>query len=145
MERVRLIFLGLAVLFVPTQHLYSNHKLIEDVRSDNFSRFEENGKVGLKDDAGQVLIPAIYDAIGWSNGKFSIIEKAVGYKSNGFWGLIHTSDKVITPAEFLELKPGEGSLLVAQKRSPLSQRPSFGVINTTGKVVIPFAYDGLHL
>lgn len=145
MERVRLIFLGLAVLFVPTQNLYSKHGQAEFVtRSTNFSLFEENGKVGLKNEIGEILIPATYEAIGWSNGKLSIIDKVVGYQSGGQWGLISTSNKRITPAEFLELKPGEGSFLVAQKRS-LSQRPSFGVINTAGKIVIPFQYDGLRL
>jgi hypothetical protein len=144
MERVRLIFWALVVLFVPTQHLYS-HDRVENARSNQFSRFEENGKVGLKDEEGQVLIPPIYDAIGWSNGKLTIIDKTVGYKSNGLWGLIHTSNKLITPAEFLELNPGEGSLLVAQKKSRLSQRPSFGVISTSGKTVIPLQYDGLRL
>lgn len=145
MERVRLIFLGLAVLFVPTQYLYSNHGQVENViRSSDFSLFEENGKVGLKDEAGEILIPATYDAIGWSNGKLSIVDKVVGYQVHGLWGLISTSNKRITPAEFLELKPGEGSFLVAQKKS-LSQRPSFGVINTSGKIIIPFQYDGLHL
>ena len=146
MERVCLIFLWLAVLFVPTHNIYSHAPGGEDpVRSLNFSRFEENGKVGLKNEAGQILIPATYDAIGWSNGKLSIVDKVVGYQSNGLWGLIHTSNKLITGAEFLELKPGEGSFLIAQKKSTLSQRPSFGVVSTSGKIIIPFQYDGLHL
>lgn len=146
MERVCLFLLWLAVLFVPTRQLYSNPtEAAAVVRSKDFSVFEENGKVGLKDEEGQILIPAAYDAIGWSNGKLSIVDKVVGYQSNGLWGLIHTSNKRVTQAEFLELKPGEGSFLVAQKRSPLSQRPSFGIINTSGKTIIPFQYDGLHL
>ena len=145
MERVRLVFL-LAVAVISTQDLFGNHRMVESVaRSNNFTLFEENGKVGLKDEAGRVLIPASYDAIGWSNGKLSIIDKVVGYQSDGLWGLIHTSNKVITPAEFLDLQPGEGSFLIAQKKSPLSQRASFGIINTSGKAIIPFQYDGLQL
>ena len=145
MERVRFIFLVLAVLFVPTQYLYSNNGQVEILtRSNNFSLFEENGKVGLKNEAGEILIPATYDAIGWSDGKLSIVDKVVGYRSGGLWGLISTSNKLVTPAEFLELKRGEGSFLVAQKKS-LSQRPSFGVISTSGKTIIPFQYDGLQL
>ena len=145
MERVFIIFLWLAVLFVPDQIVYSHPAIPEAIaKSNNFSVFEENGKVGLKDDEGEILIPATYDAIGWSNGKLSIIDKVVGYQSDGMWGLIHTSNKIITPAEFLNLKPGEGSYLIAQKRS-LSQRPSFGIINTSGKTIVPFDYDGLHL
>jgi hypothetical protein len=145
MERVLIISLWLAVLFVPDQIVYSHPAKPETIaKSNTFSVFEENGKVGLKDDEGEILIPATYDAIGWSNGKLSIIDKVVGYQSDGMWGLIHTSNKIITPAEFLNLKPGEGSYLIAQKRS-LSQRPSFGIINTSGKTIVPFDYDGLHL
>ncbi len=144
MERVRLFFVCLAVLFILTQNLLADIAVKNPV-SDDFSVFEENGKVGLKDEEGQVLIPATYDAIGWSNGKLSIIDNAVGYRANGLWGLIHTSNKVITSAEFVELKPGEGSYLVAKKKSARSLRPSFGIINTAGKTVIPFLYDGLQL
>jgi hypothetical protein len=143
MERVRLIFLW---LFVSAASLYGKGDPVEYLtRASDFSLFEENGKVGLKDAEGDVLIPASYDAIGWSNGKLSIVDKVVGYQSGGLWGLIHTSNRIVTPPEFMELKPGEGSFLVAQKTSTLSQRPSFGVITTSGKTVIPFSYDALHL
>ena len=145
MERVRIILFWATVLFVPTDLLAGNNLLKDSVKPDNFLLFEENGKVGLKDQEGAILIPARYDAIGWSNGKLSIVDRVVGYQANGLWGLIHTSNKVLTAPEFLDIKPGEGSLLVAQKRSRLSQRPSFGVINTSGKTIIPFMYDGLKL
>ena len=146
MERVRIIFLVLAVLFVPTTILYSKHGVPQPVSpATEFSVFEENGKVGLKDKAGQVLIPATYESIGWSNGTLSIVDKVVGYQSGGHWGLIHTSNKLVTAPEFLDVKPGEGSYIVAQKRSSLSQRATFGIINTSGKTIIPFLYDGLQL
>ncbi len=144
--RVRFVLLWLAVLFVSAGNAFSiDHADKDFIRSTDFSLFEENGKVGLKDQAGEILIPATYDAIGWSNGKLSIVDKVVGYQSNGLWGLIHTSNKLVTAAEFLDLVPGEGSFLVAQKKSHLTQRPSFGIINTSGKVVVPFVYDGLKL
>lgn len=156
MERASIFFLWLAAIFFPIKDSYSNSNvglgsrseggLIEIAISANtFSVFEENGKVGLKDEKGEILIPATYEAIGWSHGKLSIVDKVVGYQSNGLWGLIHTANKLITAAEFLELKPGEGSFLIARKKSPLSQRASYGVINTAGKTVIPFSYDALQL
>ena len=146
MERVCIILLWMAALFVPAASLFANDFISKDsIRPDHFLVFEENGKVGLKDEDGKVLIPAQYDAIGWSTGKLSIVDKVVGYQSAGLWGLIHTSNKVVTQPEFLDIKPGEGSFLIAQKKSPLSQRPSFGLINSSGKTVIPFIYDGLKL
>ena len=29
--------------------------------------FEENGKVGLKSEEGQILLPASFEALGWSD------------------------------------------------------------------------------
>lgn len=142
MERVRSIFLWLVLVFVSTHSLCSNHIPFE---SNEFTLFKENGKVGLKDEQGEVLIPAIYEAIGWSDGGLSIIDEVVGYKVDGLWGLIHTTNKVITSAEYLALRPGEGDFLVAQKKSSHAARPSFGVVNISGKVIIPFRYDGLQL
>ncbi len=146
MKRVIIIFLWLAVFFVPPNNSYCKHGLTDmPGRSTEFSVFEENGKVGLKDANDQILIPASYDAIGWSNGNLSIVDEVVGYKAKGLWGLIQISNKPVTPAGFLELIPGEGSFLIAKKKSELSQRPSYGIINTSGKTIIPFSYDALTL
>lgn len=142
MERVRLLFLCMAVMWISAVNLSA----FPGGRSpDNFSLYHENGKVGLKDGEGQILIPATYDALGWSSGEFSIVDKVVGYRSDGLWGIIHTSNKVVTTPQFAELTPGEGSFLVAKKKSPLSLRLSYGVVNTGGKVIVPFSYDGLRL
>ncbi|MFZ6008983.1 MAG: WG repeat-containing protein [Bacteroidota bacterium] len=110
----------------------------------NFSLFEKNGKVGLKTDQGDVIIPAEYDALGWSNGQFSVINKVTGYKSNQKWGLISIDNHRITKAEYSELIPAESSLLIARKTG-YSPRQLAGCINTSGKEVIPFRYDGLSI
>ena len=54
---MRLLILLFFILFLPLLSL-----------ADTFVTFEENGKVGLKNQAGAVMIPAVYDALGWSNG-----------------------------------------------------------------------------
>lgn len=113
--------------------------------ANGFDVFEENGKVGLKDDQGKVLIPAKYDALGWSDGKFSVVDNVIGYKVNGRWGLITTSNHLLTKNEYEEIEPGEGSLFVAKKHSQLSLRITTGCLNTSGKEVIDFQYDGLRL
>lgn len=145
MERVRVIFLAIAVLFL-THDLTGEIRLVMGAsESYEVALYEENGKVGLKSDGGKILIPAEYDAIGWSNGPLTIVDQVVGYKVNGLWGLISTSNRVLTEPQFLEIEPAEGAFLTAQKKSPLSQRASFGVINTSGKTIIPFVYDALYL
>lgn len=146
MECVRFIFLWLAVVFVPALGFSAKPAYNQpDVKPEDVSLFEENGKVGLKNGDGRILIPASYEAIGWSDGKLSIIDKVVGYQLNGLWGIISTSNKVLTPPEFLDLRPVEGSLLIAQKKSNGYQRPSFGIVDASGKTIIPFVYDGIKL
>jgi hypothetical protein len=113
--------------------------------ANSFSVFEENGKVGLKDSQGHVIIPAQYDALGWSDGRFSVVDNVTGFLHNNRWGLINVSNHRVTKAEYDDLIPGEGSLLVARKKSNLSLRIVTGCINTSGKEIIPFQYDGIKL
>lgn len=113
--------------------------------ANNYAVFEENGKVGLKTTDGQILIPAQYDALGWSDGKLSVINTITGFKVNGLWGLINLSNHKITKALYDELLPGEASYLLARKKSSLSLRLVQGCISTEGKEVVPFQYDGIKL
>lgn len=113
--------------------------------ANNFNVFEENGKVGLKNGQGQVVIPAQYEALGWSDGGFSVIDNVTGFRQNNRWGLVNISNHRITKADYEDLFPGEGSLLIARKKSTLSLRIVAGCINTSGKEVIPFQYDGIKL
>ncbi|MBL7833525.1 MAG: WG repeat-containing protein [Cyclobacteriaceae bacterium] len=106
--------------------------------------FEENGKFGLKNEAGQVVIPARYDALGWSNGTFSVSGRVTGYKLGGTWGIITVNNEQVTKPDYLSLMPADGSLIVATKKSsPVVV--SAGLINTEGKVIIPFTYAGVKV
>src|SRR5688572_22245275 len=112
---------------------------------NDFNLFEENGKIGLKDASGKIIINAQYEALGWSNGKFSIVNNVTGYKLHGLWGLINTENHRITKPEFQDLSPGEGLILVARKKLPHSVKVQAGCLNISGKVVVPFQYDGLSI
>ncbi len=135
-----LFFVALLVLTSPCGAAETAmHKNGED-----FSVFEENGKVGLKNQRGDILIPAEYEAMGWSNGTFSIIDNVTGYQSNGFWGLINISNSRVTKPQYVDLSPGEGTLIVGRRKKAGSVRIVAGCVNTSGKEVIPFEYDGLR-
>lgn len=131
MMAVRCIFWFLLIPFVSVAH--------------TFQIFEENGKVGLKNEQGLVLIPAQYESLGWSDGKFSVIDQVTGYQFKGQWGLIGLDNKKVVPAHFESILPGEGSVLVAQRKPERSIRIATGCINTAGKEIIPFLYDGVRL
>ena len=131
MKRAICIFCLLLVIFSST--------------ASGFDVFKENGKVGLRDTDGKILIPAKYDALGWSKSPFLVIDNVVGYKEGGYWGLITLDNKIITKSEFEDLNPGDGSLLIARKKSNLSLRMVTGCLNTSGKEILPFLYDGIKL
>ncbi len=107
--------------------------------------FEENGKSGVRTSEGKVVIPAKYDAIGWSNGKFSIVENVTGFRVGHTWGLINLSNQKVTRNDFTDLYPAEGSLFIAGKKTGNSSRSALGCINTAGKNIIPFLYDGISI
>jgi hypothetical protein len=113
--------------------------------AEGYSIFEDNGKVGLKNESGKVLIPAKYEALGWSHGEFSVLNNATGYRSNGKWGLISLANQILTKAEFEEISPADASLLIVRKKSPGTLRITVGAITSSGKEVIPFQYDDIKL
>ncbi|MCU0419004.1 MAG: WG repeat-containing protein [Cyclobacteriaceae bacterium] len=108
--------------------------------ADPYQRFEEKGKIGLKDNQGNVVLPAAFEALGWSDGSFSMAGEVTGFKANQRWGLIHLSKKKLTDAIFLSLVYPGGECVVAQK--PVSAtRAMFGCLTLKGEVKIPFVYD----
>jgi WG containing repeat len=113
--------------------------------AETYNVFEVNGKIGLKDTEGHVLIPPSYDALGWSEGPFSVLNRVTGYKSGGRWGIIDVDNQAITKPEFSELLPAEGNLIIAYRHSDVSARHLAGCLDTSGKEMIPFQYDGLTI
>src|SRR5690606_40510391 len=45
------------------------------VYAESYKKFEEGGKFGVKNEKEEILIPAIYDAVGWSNETFTVIDQ----------------------------------------------------------------------
>jgi len=113
--------------------------------ANSYNVFEENGRVGLKDESGKVLIPALYEALGWSDGSFSILHDVTGYRLDDHWGLIQIDNHLLTKAAYEGLLPGEGALIIARKKSNVSLRTVSGCLNTSGKEVVPFEYDGVKV
>ncbi len=105
-----------------------------------YERFEENGKVGLKDSTGSVILPASFDALGWSDGNFSMIGQITGYRQQNRWGLLNLKKEFITKAQFESLTyPGGDHVIVSKYVNPYTVK--FGSINLQGKVVVPYSYD----
>src|SRR5690349_7755882 len=112
--------------------------------AEPYTTFVENGKVGLKNESGKIIIPATYEALGWSNGSFSVAGQVTGYKLKGSWGILSLANQRITPPAYSSLNPGEGLLLVATKQTA-ALKLSAGCISTDGKIIIPFSYTGVEI
>ena len=111
----------------------------------SYSVFRENGKVGLKNEAGKVVIPAQYEEIGWSNGDFSLISNVTGYKVGRKWGLINLDNHKVTKAHYEEIIPGQSDLIIVKRKAPNSLHLFYGCITPSGKEIIPFIYDGISI
>lgn len=114
-------------------------------QAGSYQLFEENGKTGLKDDAGNILIPARFEALGWSNGSFSVVQFTTGYKQNNGWGLISLHNEIITSPDYADLLPTESGIILAAKRNPVTLNVLWGGLNPAGKTVIPIVYAGIHI
>ncbi|MDH4057692.1 MAG: WG repeat-containing protein [Cyclobacteriaceae bacterium] len=113
------------------------------VFAEAYTVFEQDGKYGIKNQQGVVLIPPLYEELGWSEKSFSVVNKVTGYRINDRWGLISLTNQLITPAEYYTLLPGSATLIIASKLSLSTFRISTGCIDSSGKVIIPFKYSGM--
>ena len=109
-----------------------------------YQLFEENGKKGIKNEQGQVIIPPSFEALGWSDGSFSVIGDVTGYRLNHQWGLINLKREFITKADFENLVYAGGDCLMARKQINPAQTKS-GCLNLRGEIKIPFSYDGIQV
>jgi len=109
-----------------------------------FQLFEEEGKVGLKNEQGVVVLPPAFDALGWSDKSFSVVGEITGYKLSGGWGLINLKKEFITKAEYESLiYCGADRVVAIKKVSRISRKA--GSLKLTGEVTIPFQYDAITL
>ncbi len=107
--------------------------------------FEQNNRKGLKDDLGNVLIPAKYEEIGWSNHTTEPLEETIGYKLNGFWGLTTLKDEQVTKALYRDFYPLPNNLIKASRSNSYAHFLYFGVLDTKGKPLIGFQYYDIEV
>jgi hypothetical protein len=113
-------------------------------KANGYQLFEENGKKGIKNEQGQVIIPPSFEALGWSDGSFSVIGNVTGYRLAHYWGIINLKKEFVTKAEYETLVYAGGDNIIARKKlSPVAVK--VGTLNLQGENKIPFAYDGIQI
>jgi len=112
--------------------------------ADSYQTFSDNGKMGIKNEQGQVVVPPSFEALGWSDGSFSVIGNVTGYRINNQWGLLTLKNEFITRADFESLVYAGADNIVARKRINPAHTKT-GCINLQGEIKIPFQYEGITI
>ena len=106
--------------------------------------FELDGKYGLKDEQGRVLITPSFEGLGWSDGSFSVVGQVTGYKLGSRWGLINLKGQRVTNPDFINLTPSGGDRLVVRKKID-AITTKLGCIDLQGNIKVPLKYDGIKV
>lgn len=113
--------------------------------ASDFEIFAEGGRFGIKDDEGAVVVPAIYEGLGWSDGSTEFLENVIGFKEGGKWGLVSVKNKVISESEFHSVVPFTSEYIKASKKDRYSNQLYYGLLDLGGDVEISFHYSSLQL
>ncbi len=121
---------------------YNEHK-------DSVQIFEENGKVGLKSNEGEVLLPPAYDEIfGFGeNEQYSVVRNGDKY------GHIDINGKVVVPLiyddafDFIKDSRWDQKTetLIEKYRAVVQLEGKYGVIDETHTIVLPLIYEDINL
>lgn len=112
--------------------------------SDGFKVFIENGRYGLKDQYGEITVPAVYEELGWSDGSGEVHQEVIGYKREGKWGLVSIKNKILRANEFYSIIPFENKIKVAVK-GKFSNQLFYGILNNSGEIEIPLTYFDIDI
>ncbi|WP_349530040.1 WG repeat-containing protein [Reichenbachiella sp. MALMAid0571] len=104
--------------------------------------FKENNLSGVKDSNGEVLVPAEYEQLGWSDSLDMFVDNVIGYYDNN-WGIITAKNKVITSPDYYELRPVHKDLIIASKKGAYSNHLYYGALNSKGNAVVDFKYSSI--
>ncbi len=105
--------------------------------------YQEEGRYGMKDPSGEIIIPAVYEAIGWSDGNQRQFDNVVGYKEKGQWGIISLKNKLITGPEYYSLIV-LNDFLLGSRKGKFSNQLLYGVLNTKGQGIVSFRYQSIR-
>ncbi|WP_462247336.1 WG repeat-containing protein [Ekhidna sp.] len=108
--------------------------------ADQFTVFEKDGYFGIKDETGNVTVPAVYEKLGWSDGSSKVFNGVIGYKRDNLWGLITVRNKSLTGQKFYTIVPISANYFKASIKGRFSNRLFHGILDEKGKTIISFNY-----
>lgn len=105
--------------------------------------FSKKGKKGVKNERGNILLDAKYQAFGWSDGKTRDYDDVIGYKQNGAWGLMSNEFELISKPKYNSIVPFDKDLLVISEKSRYSKVVFYGLLKSNGKTKIKSKYRNI--
>ena len=106
------------------------------VLANDYTIFKQNGKMGIQNADGTIIIEAIYDSLGWSDQYSSPFQDYVGVFQDQQWRLLNLKNRKTIEQTYDFLAPLEyGDFMVGQ-RSIISGQLFYGTISPTGKIRI---------
>lgn len=106
--------------------------------TEDWERYEENGKYGFKDENGKVVIPCVYDRVGWSwdNGYCEVtIDDRKGY--------IDSDGKVVVPIDYDSVSYESDQNLFVVGKGENWREMKYGILDSEGKQILPIEYDSI--
>ncbi|MGB3465189.1 MAG: WG repeat-containing protein, partial [Cyclobacteriaceae bacterium] len=91
--------------------------------------------------AGEVVLPPVYEQIGWSDGTAKVTDGVIGFRKNGFWGILSEKGKEITSPLYKSLTFSDGRYLIASTPGKFSRTPLYGLLDKKGRVITSFRYN----
>lgn len=118
--------------------------LQQSALAEELKIFTSGGFQGVSDENDQVVIPAVYEKLGWSDGSDQIVNQSIGFFEHGSWGIINISSKKLSSAQYAVLKPFNESLYEAGIIGKFSNRIFKGLIDNRGRIALDVKYYTLE-
>ncbi len=100
----------------------------------------DKGRQGVVNESGEVLVPVIYERLGWSNHVTDIVGESIGYLENGKWGIINIKSGKLSSARYATLEPFSDNLYEAGVTGRFTNIIFKGLIDSQSKVHLDFHY-----
>lgn len=101
---------------------------------NGLAQFHKDGKVGLMDEVGNVVLPAEYDEIDYSH---DVGKEPVTVKKGEKIGLLDEKGKLLNSAQWDDIVQGDGYFIVINESL-------YGIVNAKGEIVVEPQYGFLR-
>lgn len=106
-----------------------------EIENQQWTIFEDNGKYGLKDNDGMIVIPANYDEINSSG----YLGRGWDLKIGDKWGYVDATGNVIVPVEYDDVALERYEMIRIKKGE------TWGLLDSQGQTVLPFEYEDIYV